>query len=67
MNVMASTSQDGFSISTVTNIEGPVTDHPSSRQQKFQFLSKAYFLPYAGLLGRHDHRIDYTMIVTLFK
>ncbi|KAL3215615.1 hypothetical protein MRX96_000232 [Rhipicephalus microplus] len=67
MNVMASTSQDGLGMSTVTNIEGPVTNHPSSRQHKFQFLSKAYFLPYAGLLRRHDRRIDYAMIVILIK
>ncbi|KAL3255520.1 hypothetical protein MRX96_017425 [Rhipicephalus microplus] len=67
MNVMASTSQDGLGISTVTNTEGPVTDHPSSRQHKFQFLRKAYFFPYAGLLGRHDHRIDYAMTVALIK
>ncbi|KAH8034011.1 hypothetical protein HPB51_018522 [Rhipicephalus microplus] len=38
-------------MSTVTNIEGSVTDHLSSRPHKFQFLSKAYFLPYAGPLG----------------
>ncbi|KAL3186284.1 hypothetical protein MRX96_028009 [Rhipicephalus microplus] len=45
MHVMASTSQDGLGMSTVTNIEGPVTDHPNSYQHKFQFLIKAYFLP----------------------
>ncbi|KAL1467756.1 hypothetical protein MTO96_041949 [Rhipicephalus appendiculatus] len=60
MKVMVPPSQNGLSVSTARNVKDPVTDRPwSSCRHKFRFLSKTYFLTYAGLGGRHDHRIDY--------
>lgn len=68
MKVMVPPSQNGLGVSTARNVKAPVTDRPwSSHRHMFRFLSKTYFLSYADLGGRHDHRIDYATIVTLIK
>lgn len=63
---MVPPSQNGLSVSTARNVKAPVTDLPWN-SRRFRFLSKTYFLSYADLGGRHDHRIDYATIVTLIK